>query len=193
MNLLQSVPEKMMLLDWRWDWWTVEGASHSCYQEPGTVSWGPQHDVPEAVHSIGRIRELSEQSFDDGKIFVQKRNLLVLFPADSMFLPKLCLLDQFVTDRAATVIQVTWHQLASLCRYVCPVEKTQFLKPVMNSKYLSLGNCGKSCLVYKVLFMFTELKEIMDRLGQGPSHSPQRASELSDTSGDQSDKNSSPR
>ena len=28
-------------VDWRADWWTVEGASHSCYQEPGAVGWGP--------------------------------------------------------------------------------------------------------------------------------------------------------
>ena len=25
---------------WRGDWWAVEGASHCCYQEPGTVGWG---------------------------------------------------------------------------------------------------------------------------------------------------------
>ena len=27
-------------LDWRGDWWTVEAASHCCYQEPGTVGCG---------------------------------------------------------------------------------------------------------------------------------------------------------
>ena len=27
-------------VDWRGDWWAVEGVSHCCYQEPGTVSWG---------------------------------------------------------------------------------------------------------------------------------------------------------
>ena len=32
------------------DWWSVERTSHSCYQEPGTVGWQPQLDVPEDVH-----------------------------------------------------------------------------------------------------------------------------------------------
>ena len=32
---------KWSCLDWRGDWWTVEGASYSCYREPGTVGWGP--------------------------------------------------------------------------------------------------------------------------------------------------------
>ena len=65
-------------LHWRGDWWTVEEVSHSVYQEPRTVNWGPQHDVPEAVHSPGWIRGWLEQAFDDGNICVQMRNLLVL-------------------------------------------------------------------------------------------------------------------
>ena len=48
---------KWRCVDWRGDWWAVEGALHSCYQEPETVGWGPQHDVLEAVHSRGRSRE----------------------------------------------------------------------------------------------------------------------------------------
>ena len=32
---------KRSCVDWRGDWWAVEGSSHSCYQEPGTVGWGP--------------------------------------------------------------------------------------------------------------------------------------------------------
>ena len=74
-------------VDWRGDWWAVEGASHCCYQEPGTVGRGPQHDVPEAVHSRGRSRELLEWAFDDGNSFARMRNLLVLFQVGSKFLP----------------------------------------------------------------------------------------------------------
>ena len=65
----------------------LRGASHSCYQEPGTLSWGSQQDVPEAVHSRGQSRELLEQAFDDGNICAQMRNLLVLFHVGSKILP----------------------------------------------------------------------------------------------------------
>ena len=98
--------------------WTIEGASHSCYQELDTVGWRPQHDVPEAVTSLGRSRELFEQAFDDGSICFQMRNLLVLFHVDSKFLPHLCLLDQFATDPAVTVIRATGHRMVSLYRSV---------------------------------------------------------------------------
>ena len=46
-----------------------------------------QHDVPEAVHSQGRGRELLERAFDDGNTCAQMRNLLVLFQVGSKFLP----------------------------------------------------------------------------------------------------------
>ena len=78
---------KLRCVDWRADGWAVEGASHSCYQEPGTVGWGPQHDVTEAVHSRGRSREVLEQAFDDGNTYAQMRSLLVLFHVGSKFLP----------------------------------------------------------------------------------------------------------
>ena len=55
------------------------------------LAGGPQHDVPEAVHSRGRSKEWLEQAFDDGTICVQMRNLLVLFHIDSKFLPHFCL------------------------------------------------------------------------------------------------------
>ena len=60
---------------------------HSCYEEPGTVGWGSQHDVPEAAHSRGQSRELLERAFDDGNIWAQMRNLLVLFHVGSKCLP----------------------------------------------------------------------------------------------------------
>ena len=37
---------KRRCFHWRWDWWAVVGASHSCYQEPGIFKWGAQHDDP---------------------------------------------------------------------------------------------------------------------------------------------------
>ena len=50
------------------------------------MTGGPQHDVPEAVHSRGWSRELLERDFDDGNSCAQMRNLLVLFQAGSKFL-----------------------------------------------------------------------------------------------------------
>ena len=93
----------------------------------------PQHDVPEAVHSGGQSREMLEQAFDDGNICVQMRNLLVLFHVDSKFYHISCILHQFMTDPAATVILATGHQMVSLCRSVCEEEKAQLLSPLMNS------------------------------------------------------------
>ena len=52
---------------------------------------GSQHDIPEAVHSRGRSRELLEGAFDDGNFCAQMRNLLVLFQVGSKFLPCLFL------------------------------------------------------------------------------------------------------
>ena len=95
---------------------------------------GPQHDVPEAVHTRSRSRELLEQAFDYGKICVQMRNIQVLFLVGSkFFLPHLCLLDHFVTDPTASVIRATGNQMLSLFRSVCEEEKAQLLSPLMNS------------------------------------------------------------
>ena len=49
------------------------------------LSGGPQHDVPEAVHSRGRSKELLERAFDDGNCCARMRNLLVLFQVGSKF------------------------------------------------------------------------------------------------------------
>ena len=51
------------------------------------LAGGPQHDVPEAVHSRGRSRELLERAFDDGNSCARMRSLLVLFQVGSKFLP----------------------------------------------------------------------------------------------------------
>ena len=44
-----------------------------------------------------------------------------------------CLLDQFVTNPAATVTRTTGHQMVSLCRSICEEEKAQLMSPLMNS------------------------------------------------------------
>ena len=49
------------------------------------LAGGSQHDVPEAVHSRGRSRELLERAFDDGNSCAKLRNLLVLFQVGSKF------------------------------------------------------------------------------------------------------------
>ena len=93
------------------------------------LAGGPQHDVPEAVHSRGRSRELLERAFDDGNSCAQMRNLLVLFQAGSKFLTNFLLFaDQFVTDPAAT-----GHPMVSLCCSICEEEKAQLLSPLMSS------------------------------------------------------------
>ena len=77
-----------------------------------------------------------EQVFDDGNICVQMRNLLVLFHVHFIFLPNLCLLDQVVTDPAATVIRATGDQIVFMCRFVCEEEKAQLRSLLMESFYL---------------------------------------------------------
>ena len=70
------------------------------------MAGGPQHGVPEAVHSQSWSRELLEHGFVDDNDCVQWEKLLVLLIVDSKcFLPHFCLLDQFVTDPLATVIR----------------------------------------------------------------------------------------
>ena len=57
------------------------------------LSGGPQHDVPEAIHTPGRSRELLERAFDVGKSCAPISNLLVLFQVGSKFLPCFFLLQ----------------------------------------------------------------------------------------------------
>ena len=62
------------------------------------------------------------------------RTLLGLFLVDPNFFYQICcLLDQFVTDPAATMIHATGHQMTSLGRSVCEADKAQLLSPLMNS------------------------------------------------------------
>ena len=67
-------------------------------------------------------------------IFVQKWGI---YKYCSMLAPSFyhisCVVDQFVTDAAVTVIRASGHQMVSLWRSVCEEEKAQLLSPLMNS------------------------------------------------------------
>ena len=80
-------------VDWRGDWWAVEGRHIVVTRSLVPLAGGPQHDVPEAVHSRGRSRELLERAFYDGNSCARMRNLLVLFQVGSKFLPCFFLLQ----------------------------------------------------------------------------------------------------
>ena len=47
---------KWRCVEWRGIWWAVEGASHSCYQEPGTVGCGAPAWCPWGCPQQGVIR-----------------------------------------------------------------------------------------------------------------------------------------
>ena len=114
------------------------------------------------------------------------RNFLVLFLVTSRLLPHLGLLDQFVNDPLATVFCAAGQQSASLCRFICEEEKARLLSPSMNSEYflpLFVSAVVNFCKIYLVIL--TELNEVLDRLKQGSSQSPQRILETSDMSGDE--------
>ena len=97
------------------------------------LAGGPQHDVPEAVRSRGRSRELLERAFDDGNSCALNEEFTSIVPNWRQAFTILLFADQFGTDPAATVIRATGHQLVSLCRSVCEEEKAQLLCPLMNS------------------------------------------------------------
>ena len=64
-----------------------------------SLAGGSQNDVPEAVHSRGRSRDLLERAFDDGNSCAQMRNLLVLFQVGSKFY-QVCFFRRSVRDRS---------------------------------------------------------------------------------------------
>ena len=97
------------------------------------LAGGPQHDVPEAVHSRVRSRELLERAFDDGNSCALKEEFTSIVPSWRQDFTIFLFADQFGTDPAATVIRGTGHRLVSLCRSVCEEEKAQLLSPLMNS------------------------------------------------------------
>ena len=98
------------------------------------LAGGSQHDVPEAVHSRGRSRELLERAFDDGNSCALNEEFTSIVPNwRQVFTIFIWFADQFGTDPAATVIRATGHQMVSLCRAVCEEERAQLLSPLMNS------------------------------------------------------------
>ena len=80
-----------------------------------------QHDVPEAVHSRGRSRELLERAFVDGNSCAPNEEFTSFVPSwrQVFFTIFVGFTDQFGTDPAATVIRATGHQLVCLCCSVC--------------------------------------------------------------------------
>ena len=97
------------------------------------LTGGPQHDVPEAVHSRGRSRELLEPAFDVGNTCAQMRNLLVLFLVGSKFLPHF-FLSKSIRDRSRCHCDSChWSSDGVLCRSVCDEEKAQMLSHLMSS------------------------------------------------------------
>ena len=80
----------------------------------------PQHDVPEAVHSRGRSRELLERAFDDGNSCALNEDFTSIVPnwlqVFTIFVVSFA--DQFGTDPAASSIRATGHQMVALCRAV---------------------------------------------------------------------------
>ena len=129
-----------------------------------------------------------EQAFDDGKICVQMRILLVLNHVDYKFSPQFCLLDQFVTVPAATVFHTTGSSdgvLVSLRlrggEITTAASRDEKLVSFASIWINSFRVC---CTIY--VFMLTELKEALDRLKQGASQRPQRV-ETSETSADETD------
>ena len=98
------------------------------------LAGGRQHDVPEAVHSRSRSRELLERAFDDGNSCALNEEFTSIVPSWLQVLTIfIWFADQFGTDPTATVIRATGHQLVSLCRSLCEEEKAQLLSPLMNS------------------------------------------------------------
>ena len=178
---------KWRCVDWRGDWWTVEGASHSCYQDPSTVGWGVQHEVPEAVHSQGWSRELLEQAFDDDKNRVQMRNLLVLFHVDSNFY-HICATQ---ISPSPTLLPVRFvPPVNRWCPCVSPFARRRkhnccFPWWIVSISCLDLLQ-QFSCLVYSIRLYVDRTEWSAGRQKQGPSQSPLRV-ETSETSGHETD------
>ena len=180
---------KWRSVDWRGDGWAVEGASHCCYQEPGTVGWGAQHDVLEAVHSRCRRRELLERAFDDGNSCARMRNLLVLFQVGSKFLPCFFLLQisswPIPLPLWFVPLGIKW------CPCVAPFARRRRLSCCLLWWTVSIFRLLGSVVLFQSIFsvfLLVELNEVLDRLNQGSakSTSPHRV-ETSDTSGDETD------
>ena len=79
-------------------------------------------------------------------------------------------LDQFSADPASTIFGAIGHQLFTLCRALCGVEKGQKLYPLMKIWYHHVPVSGiVPYLKFILLFMSTELGDVLDRLQRGLS------------------------
>ena len=146
-----------------------------------------QNDVPEAVQSRGRSRDLLERAVDDGNSCARMRNLLVLFQVGSKFLP--CFFFyRSVRDRSRCHYD-SCHWASNGVLVSLRVRRGEGSVAVSFDEQLVfcafLGSVVLCQSIFSV-FLLVELNEVLDRLRQGPSQSPQRV-ETSDTSGDETD------
>ena len=146
-----------------------------------------QHDVPEAVHSRGRSRELLERAFDDGNSSARMRNLLVLFQVGSKFLP--CFpFYRSIRDRSRCHYD-SCHWASNGVLVSLGVRRGEGSVAVsLDEQLVFSAVLGSVVLSPSIMFVFllVELNEVLDRLRQGPSQSPRRV-ETSDTSGEETD------
>ena len=98
-------------------------------------------------------------------------------------------LDHFVVDPAITPVNVTGHQLVTLCRSVCAEERAQILDPLMGSDISPcvLWASLSFVLLLHSISLFTELDAVLKHLGQNTVHPGVHAVETSDSSADESE------
>ena len=100
-------------------------------------------------------------------------------------LPQFRLIYHFFTDPAATFVHDSGHKIVSLCKSVCEEETAQLLNLLMNTKSFRLDSIWAIGFLNAKLFMLlAELNEKPNELQQGPSRSPQRVLDNTNTSGD---------
>ena len=86
------------------------------------LAGGPQHDVPEVVHSRGRSRELLERAFDDGNA---------------------CALNEEFTSMIPSWRQVFYHFLLGLQISLEPIPLPLSSVPVVTNWYPCVAPCVK--------------------------------------------------
>ena len=85
-------------------------------------------------------------------------------------------------------MHATGHQIAPFRCSVCEEEKAQLLNPLMISENFRLDLIWMNGFVYKMFSILSaELNNVIDQLQQGPSRSPQKVLDTTDTSRDETD------
>ena len=179
---------KWCCVDWRADWWTYEGASHSCCQEPGTVGWGARAWCPR-----GCPQSKSEQRIVGAGVWWWQ-NLCSKEEFTSIVPYWLQIFTRFVPFRSVRHRSCCHCDschcssdgvLASLClrggESTTAVSFDEKLVPVASIWFKRFSVWCTICAS-----TLTGLNEALDRLNHGPSQGPQRV-ETSETSGDETD------